>query len=371
MWITDVTATPVRIPLVSPLRTALGNARWSDYGIVQVHASNGVSGLGEIAMIWHGNGSGLCREVAELIRGAILGMPLADRSAIVAAAGEAVRFGRHSLAAVAAIEMAVLDIQGKASSLPATCLLGGVMRERVELSMSLSIAPVADVLAEARGYLEQGFGALKIKGDGDLDRVVAVAGALRREYGADLRLRVDFNMACRDRKRALAVIRQLAAYDVLSVEQPLRAEDLDGSAYLTALSPIAVMLDESVWTEADAYRVINARACDMVNIYVSEAGGPSAALRIAQLCDVAGIQVAIGSMPELAIGTAASAALAFATRSLEHPSDVCGHLYHEGDVVTHQLEVKDGYLQPPKAAGLGVELDEDRLAYYRSEKWRE
>lgn len=367
MWITDVTATPIRVPLVSPLRTALGAARWSEYGIVEVHASTGASGLGELAMIWHGNGAGLCREVTELIRPAILGMPLAQRSAIVAAARRAVSFGRHSIAAVAAVETAVLDLQGKEAGVPVVDLLGGPVRDRVELSMSLSIAPVPDVLEQARGYLDRGFRALKIKGDGDVDRVVAAAAALRDEFGAGVGLRVDFNMACGDRKRALRAIDRLAALGTLSVEQPLAPDDLDGSAYLTAHSPIPIMLDESVWTEADAYRAITARACDMVNIYVSEAGGPAAALRLAQLCDVAGVRVAVGSMPELGIGTAASAALAFATRLLDHPSDVCGHLYHEGDVVRHQLEVEDGYLLPPRAPGLGVELDQDRLTHYRGE----
>lgn len=366
MHITAVTATAVGVPLRSPLRTALGAARSSEYGIVTVEVDGGCRGLGELAMIWHGNGSHLCRTVTDLISPAILGMEIEHRTAVVAAAAAAVPFGKHSLAAVAAIEMALLDLQGRLAGVPVVNLLGGPMRDRVQLSMSLSIAAVDAVVVEARSYLDQGFRALKIKSDADTDRAIAATGAVRAQF-PDVELRVDFNMACRDRKAALRAIERLAVYDVISIEQPLPADDFDGAAFLTARSPVPIMLDESVWNEADAYRAITARACDIVNVYVSEAGGPSAALRIAQLCDAAGLSVAVGSMPELAIGTSAAAAFAFATRHLSHPSDVAGHLYHEGDVVTHDLRVEDGYLLPPRAPGLGVELDEDRLAYYARE----
>jgi muconate cycloisomerase len=259
--------------------------------------------------------------------------------------------------------MAVLDLQGRLAGVPSLTLLGGPMRDRVELSMSLSIEPVDAVVAEAASYVDRGFRSLKVKSDRDIERTIAATAAVRAQHPG-IGLRVDFNMACRDRKVALRAIERLAAFDVLSVEQPLAADDLGGAAFLTARSPLPIMLDESVWTEADAHRAIAAGACDLVNVYVSEAGGPSAALRIAQLCDVAGIGVAVGSMPELAVGTSAAATFAFATRNLDHPSDVAGHLYHEGDVVVHDLRVEDGFLLPPRAPGLGVELDDDRLSHY-------
>lgn len=366
MHIASVTATAVQVPLRSPLRTALGSARRSEYGVVRLETDGGQYGLGEIAMIWHGNGAHLCRTMTDVIAPAIVGMAPERRSAVVTAAANAVQFGRHSLAAVAAIDMAVLDLQGRLAGVPAVNLLGGPMRDRVELSMSLSIAPVDAVVAEAATYVDRGFRTLKIKSDDDVEHAIAVTAAVRARFPG-IGLRVDFNMAARDRKAALSAIQRLAAFDVLSVEQPLGADDWDGAAFLTAHSPVPIMLDESVWNEADAYRAITARACDIVNVYVSEAGGASAALRIAQLCDVAGIAVAVGSMPELAIGTSAAAAFAFATRHLRHPSDVAGHLYHEGDVVTHDLRVEDGYLLPPRAPGLGVEIDDDRLAYYARE----
>jgi len=364
--IAHVTATPVRVPLKSPLRTALGAAAVSEYGIVQVCSDDGLEGLGEVSLIWHGNGARLCRDLTELVSPAIIGMPIMDRAAVMSRAAGQLQFGRHSLPALAGLEMALFDLAGRTVKQPVVNLLGGPVRDKIELSMSLSIAPLTDLLAEARRYVEAGFRTLKIKGDRDLDRVVDAAAALRLEFGPALTLRVDLNMAWRDRKQALAAIRRLEPFDIVSVEQPLPAEDLVGAAFLTEHSPIPIMLDESVWTVRDAQRVIADHAADLVNIYVSEAGGLTQAFQIAQLCELNGLGVAVGSMPELAIGTSAAAHLAFALPRLDHPSDVSGFLYHEGDVVLHQLKIADGcLLSPTSDPGLGLELDTDRLAYYR------
>lgn len=367
MLIDRVTAVPVRVPLRSALVTALGEARFSEYGIVRVYTDDGREGLGEISMIWHGNGSRLCRDVTERIDPAVRGLPVLNRTAVLRRAAREVEFGRHSLAALAALDMALFDLAGQAFAQPVSTLLGGPVRESVELSMSLSIAPVADVVREAEHYVEQGFRALKVKGDRDVDRLVDAVRAVRTQFGPGLKLRVDFNMACHTAKEALAVLRRLEPYGLLSAEQPLPADDFDGAQFLTTTSPIPIMLDESVWTPHDALRAIRARAADLVNIYVAEAGGIDAGLHIARLCDTAGLDIAIGSMPELAIGTSAAAALAFSVPRLEHPSDVAGFAYHADDVVTHDLRIVDGRLLAPTAPGLGVRIDEQKLAQYRWE----
>jgi L-alanine-DL-glutamate epimerase-like enolase superfamily enzyme len=365
--IEQVTAVPVRVPLRSPLVTALGAARFSEYGIVRLRTDDGREGLGEISMIWHGNGVGLCRDVVDRIGPAVTGLPVLSRTAVMQRASRELQFGRHSLAALAALDMALLDLAGQELGQPVLNLLGGKVRDSVELSMSLSIAETADVVLEAKQYVDQGFRALKVKGDRDIDRLVQTVQALRSEFGPELKLRIDFNMACHQAKEALSILRRLEPYDVISAEQPLSADDFEGARFLTATSPIPVMLDESVWTARDALRAIRMRAADLVNIYVSEAGGLSEAMGIAQLCETAGLGIAIGSMPELGIGTSAAAHVAFAVPKLEHPSDVAGFAYHADDVVTHDLRIVDGRLLPPTAPGLGVRIDEEKLAHYRWE----
>src|SRR5262249_48517240 len=147
-----------------------------------------------------------------------------------------------------------------------------------------------------------------------------------------------------------------------SVEQPLPADRLEDLAWLRDRSPVAIMVDESVWGPDDALRVIRAGAADILNVYVSEAGGLRNAMRIFELAQSAGLQCTIGSMPELGIGTAAAAHLAAAGPRLLDPSDVCGVLYNAESLVQEPFDIVDGYIRPSRAAGLGVTLDEPRLA---------
>ncbi len=367
--ITGVTVTPVRVPLREAMVTALGRIDASEYAILELTCENGVTGLGEISLIWHGNGARLGVEVAPLLREAIVGLPLLNRTQVMASARESLQFGRHSLTALAAVEMAVLDAQGKHLGVPAHALLGGATRDDVLLSMSLSAGTADAMLAQARRFVEDGFRALKIKGLRDGEHIERIATRLRREF-PEVALRVDLNMACRTAKEALAIARRLEPVGIRSLEQPLPANDLAGLAFLRAQTSIPLMLDESVWDERDAALAIAQQAGDIVNIYVAEAGGIAAGLRIADQCAQAGWEVAVGSMPELAIGTSAAAQLAVALPQLEHPSDVAGFRYHATDVVHHALRIHDGRLLRPTAPGLGVELDRDALDAHTMEVLR-
>jgi len=250
MRIARVQAIPIAVPLGFAFTSALGTLEVSEYGLVVVDTDDGIRGLGEIAVIWHGNGHPLCRLVEERLAPALVGLDPFGVTRLHGLAGELVPFSRHALTAVAALDMALLDIRGKVLGRPAYDLLGGLARDRVELSMSLSIGSADDVIAQARELVERGFGTLKVKAAGADDlRVVHV---LRRELGPGPKLRVDLNMACGSAKEALRLIRGLDGADVISVEQPLRPGDLAGMAFLRERSEIPIMADESVWGPDDA-----------------------------------------------------------------------------------------------------------------------
>jgi muconate cycloisomerase len=364
MKISGVRAIPYRVPLRSTLSSALGALRESEYGLVRLETEDGQEGLGEISLIWHGNGAALCDLINDVVGPAIVGIDLFDYNRIMSVVHAALEFGWHSLTAVAGIEMAVLDAQGKCLGQPVVNLLGGRSADRIRLTMSLSIAPPDEAVAEARAYRESGFQVVKVKANRDHKRTVATVKALRKEFGSDLDIRVDLNMACETAKEALGIIRRLEEFGVLSVEQPLAPDDLVGLAFLRQHSLVPIMVDESVWGPVDAREVIRAGAADIINIYVSESGGIRPAKLIADLADLNHVGVAIGSMPETGVGTAAAAHLGFSLAKLEHPSDVAGVLYHADDVVVGDLVFKDGHVYPPTTPGLGVQVDEEKLSAF-------
>lgn len=329
---------------------------------MQVETDAGVTGIGEISMIWNGDGVAYCPLVQELLGPVVEGLSPFAITRAVQRMEEAVQFARAANPAKAAVEMALHDIVGRALDVPVYELLGGRVRDAVVLSMSISIADIPQMVEQARDYVAQGFRGVKVKVGLDPDQDVEAVGAIREAVGPGVTVRVDANMGWPSARQALEVIRALAPCRIHSVEQPLAADRLEDLAWLRDRSPVPIMVDESVWGPDDAFRVIRAGAADILNVYVSEAGGLRNSMRIFELAQSAGLQCTIGSMPELGIGTAAATHLAAAAPMLLDPSDVCGVLYNAESLVCESFDIADGCIRPPGSAGLGVTLDEARLA---------
>jgi len=360
--ITRVSATPVLVKRCAPFKSALGLSKQGGFGIVRVETDAGITGVGEISMIWNGDGPAYCPMVEALLGPAVEGLSPFQLTRAVQRMDEAVQFTRAANPAKAAVEMALHDIVGRALDLPVYELLGGRVRDTIVLSMSISIADIAQMVDQARDYVGRGFRGVKVKVGLDPDHDVAAVQAIRGGVGPGITVRVDANMGWSSARQALDVIQALATYRIHSVEQPLAADRLQDLAWLRDRSPVPIMVDESVWGPDDALRVIRAGAADILNVYVSEAGGLRNSMRIFELAQSAGLSCTIGSMPELGIGTAAATHLAAAAPMLLDPSDVCGVLYNAESLVQEPFDIADGCIRPPRASGLGVTLDEPRLA---------
>jgi muconate cycloisomerase len=273
----------------------------------------------------------------------------------------AVQFSRAANPAKAAIDMALYDIVGKVLGTPVYNLLGGRVRESTPLSMSIMIAPIDEMVAQARAAIERGFAGVKVKVGTDSIYDIESVTAIRRALGRQAVIRVDANMGWHSTREALTQLEALAPFSIHSVEQPLPADRIDDLAWLRQRSPMPIMVDESVWGPDDAARVIRAGAADILNVYVSEAGGLRNAARIFALAEHAGVACTIGSMPELGIGTAAEMHLAAAMPELLGPADVCGVLYNKESQITEKLPIENGRAGAPDRPGLGVTLDRDRM----------
>jgi L-alanine-DL-glutamate epimerase-like enolase superfamily enzyme len=359
--IARITATPVRVPRTAPMMTSLGLSEGASFGIVRVETDSGISGLGEISMIWNGEGAALCPAVERIIGPALVGLRAFDINRAHQLMDAALQFSRATNPAKAAVDMALYDVMGKALGVPVYDLLGGRVRDSVPLSMSVMMETPDKMIEQARAFVERGFRGVKVKIGLDPVHDVAVVAAMRKALGDSVTIRVDANMGWRSLRTAMTVIEAIAPYRIHSVEQPLAPDRLADLAWLRNASPIPIMVDESVWGPDDAQRVIEARAADIINVYVSEAGGLRNAARIFAMAEIAGIQCTIGSMPELGIGTAAQMHLAVAMPELLGPSDVCGVLYNAENLIMESLPIGDGVAGVPAGPGLGVTLNENRL----------
>ena len=372
MKICKIEYIPIRVPKRGTkngqFQTALGNNPFGDAAIVLLHTEDGGTGLGEVSSIWDSYGSGLVRSLGQKIADAVIGLDAFQITEALSRMDRAVAWSRNALCLKAGVEMAMYDLIGKAREMPVYQLLGGKRRDRIPLSHSVAIGTVEERIAQVETHVKAGFKTVKVKVGLDFEGDVAAVRAIRERFGPKLGIRVDANMGWRDEKTLLKVAGLLAELGVLSVEQPFAPHELEKLAALRARCPIPLMLDESIWDPVDALKAIRADAGDLFNVYVSESGGLYKAMQIANLCDIAGIGFAIGSMPEFGIGTAAELHLGIAAPRIDHPSDVIGNQYFEDDIITETLPVKDGCALAVDRPGLGVTLDWEKVNRYRTDR---
>jgi O-succinylbenzoate synthase len=209
------------------------------------------------------------------------------------------------------------------------------VRDRVAVNaMVPRVAPdVAATLA-----LESGCATIKIKvgDDQSVDRVAAVRAAC----GPGIRIRCDANGAW-DVETARHVLTRLAAYGIELVEDPVAT--LEELATLRGQVGIPLAAESCIRTTADALRMHDLDAADVIVIKPQRIGGVREALRAAE---AAGVPAIASSALETSVGLAAVVALAAALPDAPFAHGVGTALLLESDVVSDPLTPVDGWLIP-------------------------
>lgn len=144
---------------------------------------------------------------------------------------------------------------------------------------------------------------------------MARLAAVREAVGREVCIRIDANQAW-NAKQAVRILNQMQdkGLDIEFVEQPVPAADLR-MQYVTRHADVPVLADESVFSPADALKIMQTGAADLVNIKLMKCGGITNALRIAAAAEVYGVECMIGCMLEAKISVNAAVELACAKRS--------------------------------------------------------
>lgn len=363
MKIASVEAIPFRAPRKRLWKAAFGTVQESEYAIVFVRTDNGLMGVGEIATVWERKGISQAHDVNTILAPLLVGHDATQLNHLCRLVHGAL--GRDSNPAKAGVDIALHDLVGKAQGVPVSALLGGTVRDHVALSHSISLGSPADMAEEAAELVGRGFRTLKTKAGLDHAHDLRALDAIRRRVGPGIALRVDMNAALTSPKEALRRLRDFECFALEFVEQPLKAHDLEGMAFVRARTTIPIMADESLWTSADALAIVRAQAADLANVYVMEAGGIREARQAFAVCEAAGMTVMMGSMPEFGIGTVAQLHLALTAPNLIGANDLCGFDYHQDDILETPLTIEGGTIRPPRGPGLGVTIDQRKL-----ERWR-
>jgi mandelate racemase len=351
MTIRLLTVRPVDLPLEQPIETAAGAMHTAALVLIDVADADGVTGRSylrtytPVALRALAN---LLEDVAPLVHG-LPAEPAPVRERLRA---EFRILGAQGLAgaAIAGIDMALWDIAAKRAGQPLAAFLGAD-RTTVPAYASLHAMAPDTAAAEAEAALAAGFTALKVKvGRGDLAADLEVVRALRAVAGDGVPLMVDYNQSL-SVEEAIARANALDAEGVAWIEEPTRADDLDGHARIAAATDLPVQLGENWQGPADLERSIAARACDLAMPDAMKIGGVTGWREAAAIAAAAGIPLSSHTFIEYSAHLLAASPTA---QWLEH-------LDHAAPVLVAPLEVVAGEARVPQRPGAGIEWDEAAL----------
>lgn len=312
MKITEVRLGTISVPLRVPFKTVLRSVSSVEDIIVEIHTDTGHVGYGEApptGAITGDTTGAIIGALKDHIIKTIVGRDVDEFEDLLQAMNKCIV---KNTSAKAAVDMALYDLYGQLYKVPVYKMLGG-SRKKIITDITISVNSPEEMAADTLNAVSRGYDTLKVKVGANPELDVARLTAVRQAAGPERRLRIDANQAWSP-KQAVRILNQMQekGLDIEFVEQPVAAHDFEGLRYVTQRSYVPVLADESVFSPADAMKIMQMGAADLVNIKLMKCGGLYNALQIASAAEVYGVECMIGCMLEAKISVNAAVHLACA-----------------------------------------------------------
>jgi L-alanine-DL-glutamate epimerase-like enolase superfamily enzyme len=287
------------------------------------------------------------------------------------------RHARSSLfmMAISAVDNALWDIRGRHFGVPVYRLLGGPTRDRVRAYASMlgySVEP-DEAGKIAREYFDRGFTAQKwffkynpAHGGEGRKKNLQLVRALRKALGDNAELMFDCLWSW-DVPYAISMAREILPYRPTWLEEPLHPEQLEGYKRIKRDTGVPLAAGEHFYTRWNVKQFLDAGVLDFVQADPEWCGGITELVKICSLAEAYEVKVVPHGHHILAAAHVVAA----------QPPSVCPmveYLFHshlDRMQYFHKavLRPEKGWLQLPTQPGLGLELDEDKIAEKRELKW--
>jgi len=295
------------------------------------------------------------------------------------------RGGPVLMSALAGLDQALWDIHGKALGVPVHALLGGKVRDRIRVYSWIGGDRPADTARAAKEAVARGFTAVKMNATEEvqfvdshekvthvLENVQAVRDAVGREIG----LAVDFHGRVH-KPMAKVLMRELAPFGLMFIEEPVLSEHLEAIPELAALSPAPIALGERLYSRFDFKRVLQTGGVDIIQPDPSHAGGITETRKIAAMAEAYDVALAL-HCPLGPIALAANLQLdAICYNAFIQEQSLGIHYNAANDLLDYLADrapfaYNDGYVAIPDGPGLGIEINQAYVDERASEghRWR-
>jgi len=345
--------------------------------LVKLRSNEGVVGWGESVPYWP-EAARAVKTIVDGLAALVIGEdPVASEEIWRKLRAHTWWYGNGGIAsmAIAAIDIAVWDLKGKALGKRVLDLLGGPAKERLPAVASAHAwLPDLGALADqAARWLSTGLQGLKVgfgkKGDARLgfehDRDVEYVRRARGAIGPGKLLMVDVGVAVRwDAETAIARVRAFEEYDLHWIEEPLGHWDPDGYRRLHDAVSTLVAYGEREFGLEGIERLLATGTCDVLGFDPGRAEGLTAFVEAVRRVEAAGSEANAHAW-STAIVSAASLAMSWASPACRQFEVKPERDVAQYDLVAHPVQHEGGWMPSPEGHGLGIEVLEEVVDRYR------
>jgi L-alanine-DL-glutamate epimerase-like enolase superfamily enzyme len=332
--------------------------------LVRIANDDGTVGWGEAASapVMTGDTLESLVSAVHFLAPALRGRKAADIDGALSAM-DARMYGNHG--AKAAIEIALHDLAGKMANKPVHALLGNSGRGRMALLGVIGSGDEAGDLRDAAAKKDAGFTIYKIKvGIDRPEKDAARTRAICKLLGRGVLISADANQGF-SVDEAIAYTRAVDGYGLGFFEQPVASDNLDGMAAVQAATDIAIGADEGIHSAEDIRRHSATGAARGVSLKAIKLGGLRGLVEAGRLCDTLGMSVNISCKTgESSVACAAALHAAAVVPEVAWGLTLT-HTQLSEDVTARPVPTAKGHVQRLDRPGLGIEVDEARVARHR------
>ena len=276
--------------------------------------------------------------------------------------------------AISGIEQCLWDIKGKALNVPVYELLGGSVRDKIQVYCWIGGDRPDDTAAAATEKAEQGYNAVKMNGTAEMDYIdswskvtaaVQRVAAIREACGENFGIAVDFHGRVHQ-AMARVLMKELEPYHLMFIEEPVLIENIEAFAELRHHTSTPIATGERNFMRWGFKDIITRGIADIIQPDLCHAGGIFEVRKIAAMAECYDVAVA-PHCPLGPIALAASLQLDWCTPNAVIQEQSLGIHYNQGADLLDYLadptvfEYKDGFVYRNELPGLGIEVNEARV----------
>ncbi|MFM9908289.1 MAG: mandelate racemase/muconate lactonizing enzyme family protein [Chitinophagaceae bacterium] len=341
------------IPM-EPFVIATETSYYTQNIFIRVHTDADITGMGECSAfpMLVGETQNTCFEVAQDLARILKGK---DPLAIEDRMNDFHQYIAFNSTVKSAFDIALHDLAAKTKGIPLYKFLGGTLKT-VQTDLTIGIDTPQKMAATAIEFVKNGVKIIKVKLGKKYKEDVERIRLIREAVGRDILLRIDANQGW-TYEESIYALEHIAPYTIQFCEQPMRRWNDHLLPKLRKISPIKIMADESVFDHRDAIRLIEADACDYINIKLAKSGGILEAIKIANEAEKRNIPCMLGGMVESRLALTAKVHLAMSHNNIHfYDLDTC-LLGHKEDPVIGGAQYNNYFLELPSGAGIDADID--------------